>query len=189
MCDVIRRLLALLLLVCCGIVVTGGPASACPHIDTSPAALVKDATAVFTGTISETTQVGPGIHYTVAVDEVYKGDVDEQATLITPRDARACGEPNLEEGRPYVFFAASDGGDLRLGQSGAARATDARVAQVERLLGPGTSPTPPEPIEATFTMVADEPTTLARLAAPGVALVIVGLLGLLLVVGLSRRSS
>jgi hypothetical protein len=44
-------------------------------------------------------------------------------------------------------------------------------------------------VQATFTMVAGERTSLARLAAPGVALVIVGLLGLLLVASLGRRRS
>jgi hypothetical protein len=179
--------LAVVLLVCCGVVATGAPASACPRTDTSPASLSKNADAVFTGTVADRTRQGPGIRYTVHVQRVYKGDVGEQAQLSTPRSPRTCGEPDLQQGQDYVLFVTRDGDGFRIGQNGAAVATDAKVAKVERLLGKGTSPTPPEPVQATFTMVADEPTSLTRLAAPGVALVIVGLLGLLLVVAVGRR--
>ncbi|HEU5036190.1 MAG TPA: hypothetical protein VFT70_04250 [Nocardioides sp.] len=181
----LTRLLAVLALACCALVATGAPASACPQVDRSPAALAKNADAVFTGTVADRTRQGPGIHYAVDVQQVYKGHVEEQAELSTPRNPRACGEPDLEQGQDYVFFVSGD----RIAQHGAAPATGARVAKVERLLGPGTSPTPPEKVEATLTLVAGEPTSLSRLAAPGVALVIVGLLGLLLVAGLGRRRS
>ena len=183
--DVLTRLMAVLAFVCCALVATGAPASACPKVDSSPAALAKNADAVFTGTVSDRTRQGPGVHYAVDVQQVYKGDVEEQAELTTPRNPRACGEPDLEPGRDYVFFVTGD----RIDQHGAAPATDARVARVERLLGPGTSPTPPEKVEAELTLVAGEPTSLSRLAAPGVALVIVGLLGLLLVASLGRRKA
>jgi hypothetical protein len=185
----LSQLLALLLLVACGVVATGAPASAAcgqsaPALDQQ----AKRAGAVFTGTVSDRHRRGSQVVYTVGVDRIYKGDVGEEAAVTTPRKARRCGLPALEVGNPYVFFATADGDRLGItSDGGTAPATDARVARVERLLGAGTSPTPPEPVEATFTMVAGETTTLARLAAPGVALVIVGLLGLLLVAGLARR--
>src|SRR3954468_9163735 len=189
MAVVIPRLLAVLLLVCGGVLALGAPASACPRVDSSPASLVRNADAVFTGTVADRTRRGPGIHYSVDVQKVYKGGVGERARLSTPRSARACGEPDLQVGRDYVFFASGHGTEPRIGTHGAAPVPDARVQRVERLLGAGTSPAQPEPVQATFTMVAGERTSLARLAAPGGAMVIVGLLGLLLVASLGRRRS
>ena len=62
------------------------------------------------------------------------------------------------------------------------------VDKVVRLLGEGRDPVPPVPESAEFTPVeTGEPTTLARAAAPGLALVLIGLLGLVVVRGLGRR--
>lgn len=185
----IRRLLAVLLLVGCGVVATGAPASACPQQPAlTPAQQVERADAVFTGTVADRTRQGPGVHYTVQVERTYKGDVGEEAMVMTPHSPRACGLPDLAAGSDYVFFATDNGGDLTISSSGGtAPATDARVARVESLLGAGTSPTPPVPEEATFTLVGGERTSRTRLAAPGAALVLVGLLGLVLVASLGRR--
>ncbi len=106
--------------------------------------------------------------------------------MTTPAAARACGLPDLRVGADYVFF--TTGADLETtSTAGTARATGTLVARVERLLGEGRSATPAEPTEATFTRVAGARTSFERVAAPGAALVIVGLLGLLLVAGLGRR--
>lgn len=184
----LRKLLALLLLVACGVVVTAGPAAACPASGASFPQQVKRADAVFTGTVSDRARRGPGIHYTVEVQRSYKGDVDAETTVMTASSPRACGRPDLRDGHDYVFLVTEDGGDLTIAaNSGTASATDGRVARVERLLGQGTSPTAAEPEQATFTRVGDPRTSATRVAAPGVALAIVGLLGLLLVVGLGRR--
>jgi hypothetical protein len=181
--DVIPRLLAVLLLVCGVVVATGAAASACPQVDSSPASLSKNADAVFTGTVSERTRQGPGIHYAVEVHQIYKGDVDEQASLTTPRSPRACGEPGLRQGEDYVFFVTGD----RIDTHGAAPATDRLVGRIERLLGDGRPATPPETARATFTVVSGETTSLQRVAAPGVALVLVGVLGLLFAAAVGRR--
>lgn len=88
----------------------------------------------------------------------------------------------LREGETYLLFLArgGDGWGVRP-CSGSGPATSSLVDRVERVLGGGKA-AKPEPVTAQRTVVEeDEPTTLVRLAAPGGALVLVGLLGLILV--------
>ena len=80
----------------------------------------------------------------------------------------------------------SPGGRLSADQcGGTARATDRLTDQVVELAGEGTplgATAPAEQETAEFSKVADaEPETLTRMAAPGLALVLLGLLGLFVV--------
>ena len=162
--------------------------TACEHPDATVEQQTMRADAVFTGTVASREQSRSKVTYAVDVDLVNKGDLGEEATVVTPRLDRACGLPDLQKGSEYLWFATTDGDRLATtADSGTAPATASRVQQVEDLLGTGTSPTPPEPVEETFTPVAGERASVTRLAAPGVALVLVGLLGLVLVAALGRR--
>lgn len=186
----LRLLLAALLLAGGTVLVLEpAPALACP----APGRLSLEqqtmrADAVFIGTVAARSRTAREVTFEVEVHRIYKGEVDAQATVTTPAPARACGVPGLKAGSDYVFFGSLDGDRFTTGApEGTAAASDTLVRRVERLLGEGRSATPPEPVEATFTVIADAPPSLERVAAPGVALVIVGLLGLLLVAGLGRR--
>jgi hypothetical protein len=132
--------------------------------------------------------------YDVKVDRVYKGDVSSTTvTVKSNADPTKCGLIGMTAGTRYLFFVrANDEGALladRCGGTGQARST--KTQKVIAILGPGSTPVPPTPDDATFTRVADsDPPALSRLAAPGAALVLVGLLGLMVfgALGRSRRT-
>jgi hypothetical protein len=191
------RLLATLVLAGIGVVLGQLPAHACSCVSATTQSQTKDAHDVFTGTVTAVMsaqktdgQRGAVMTYDVEVDRVYKGDVSTSEVQVTSEGGSgACGLGQLAADKRYVFFAKSDGTDLSADScGGTARASDELVTKVERLLGGGRGPVPTAPEKAVFTAVADaEPETLTRLAAPGVALVLAGLLGLFVVRRLGAR--
>jgi hypothetical protein len=103
-----------------------------------------------------------------------------------------CDLRGLRVDRSYVFFVTEEGAELRADRcGGTALADDKYVGQVEDVLGAGTpigAAPPADNPPPEFTRVADaEPETLTRMAAPGIALVLVGLLGLVVVRRATRR--
>jgi hypothetical protein len=188
-----RRLLTALLLACSAVVVLGAPSqAACPANRVSLKQHTIDADDVFTGVVGERTVAGTTATYTVDVQRVYQGELaGEQVAVSSDTRPRACGLPTLKTGSTYLFFTTEAGSDLMTDRrSGTALASTAYVARVEALLGAGSPAAPPAtaaPDKATFTTVADAPAKVQRLAAPGAALVIVGVLGLVFVAWRGRR--
>jgi hypothetical protein len=158
---------------------------------------VEDADGVFSGTVSMAS--GPTtsgkrqiMSYDVKVDRVYKGDITSpRVTVKSDASEAACGLTGMTADTRYLFFvrvSEVDAADLFANScGGTGQAKSARTQKVVALLGPGSTPIPPTPEEATFTPVADaEPYTLTQLAAPGAAMVLVGLLGLMVFGALGR---
>lgn len=176
-----------------------GTASAAVCTQQSVPAYTRNARAVFTGAVTSSDGEprtdgirGQVFTQAVTVERVYKGSVaSDEVTVQTDKAAKQCTMGRLVTGATYVFFASGDGDPwVVAGGSGTAVSSPELVVEVEGLLGSGRSPVAPEKESATFSEVdVSDPTAISRLAAPGAALVIIGLLGLLVVGRLGRRSS
>lgn len=154
---------------------------------------VQRADAVFTGTVTsvqrppdENSRV---IMILVDADRSWKADVPAKVELSTPASSDACGVDNLKADKDYLFFAQSDNAQLTIDSCGGTTAFTAELGNdVTKLLGEAKDPAaagepptdPPEPPAADREVIDDsEPVGFTRIAAPGGALIIVGVLGLL----------
>ena len=194
----LRRLLVLVVVALTTVIVSDASAhAACRCKDLTLPQQVNNAGAVFSGTL--TMASGPTtsgdrqtMSYDVKVDRVYKGDITSpRVTVKSDASEAACGLTGMTADTRYLFFvrvSEADAADLFANScGGTGPAKSARTQKIVALLGPGSTPIPPTPEEATFTPVAGaEPATLTRLAAPGAAMVVVGLLGLMVFGALGR---
>jgi hypothetical protein len=190
---VLPRLFSALVLTCVGIVLAQVPSQAvCRCVQQNDVQTdIKRADAVFSGVVVESSGTTRGSKsdfatYEIEADTVYKGNVRTSTVDVRSKNDD-CSLGELKSDKPYVFFVTEQSSELRADRCGGTAASSGKlVRQVEQVLGDGSTlggtNKPDEPVEVEFTKVADaDPDSLTRIAAPGAALVLVGLLGLLVV--------
>ncbi len=183
------RLLSALALACAGSVLTGLPAQACTCGPTgSVASHARQADVVFSGVLREQVRERKRDTFTFDVERIYRGRIAETPVEVTSSATNTCGLGRLKADRDYVVFATGTDQRLRAEQCvGTGRATPAYVADVEDVLGAGNRI--PQPggeenggaVDPVYTRVeGGTPPEFTRIAAPGGAMVLLGLLGLVL---------
>jgi len=185
------RLAAAMLLACLGLVLlVEAPAFACTCKQAGLEQQAKQADAIFIGTIDSVATEGNDHTYSITASRAYLGTPERLTQVESLGSTASCGLGNLDAGTTYVFFAngTSSPYDADGCPGGTSTANPTRITKIEEILGEGTSVDPPPPPEATLDRVEESaPPGFARMAAPGGAAAIIGLLGLVVVRRLARR--
>lgn len=161
------------------------PAYACSCAAQTMKQQIDRADVVFVGEVVGSTVVDQTMTYDVLAERVFKGELESAQTQVSTSSSTAsCGLGEIADGERYLFL--TQAGQTNLCSGSAPASTDA-LERVQRQLGVGTRVEPPAPEAATRTKVEDsDPQQFTRLAAPGAALVLLGLLGLAVVRRMGR---
>lgn len=136
------------------VLVTAGPSFACSCANAGTQEYVDGATAVFTGTVTDTEpppkrpvmSSGDPVTYTFDVDRWFKGGDADPVPVLSAVSGASCGLEGVRVGRRYVVFAAEskrDGGDLWASLCGGTAPWSAVLeADVVAATGPGVESPP-----------------------------------------------
>jgi len=187
------RICAALLLACLGLVLTTtAPASAeCTCKQGTLEQQVERADAIFIGSVDEVGEEGTTFTYDITASRAYEGDPERSTQVVSVGGRNACGLGALDVDPTvaYVFFATGTAAPYDADSCGGTTVSNpTKIGKIEAILGSGTAVEPPPPPEAVLTRVEESaPAGLARSAAPGAAVALIGLLGLVVVRRLARR--
>jgi hypothetical protein len=182
------------------LVAAAGPATAAPAAPSHKCKQhtlnqeTKKANVVFRGAVDKVGHAhGKGTQrtrvYRVTADRVYQGSLVTDKVRVTAEVGVKCPPPKLSENKRYIFFVIEDGSRL-VSTSATARATHHLTDKVVAKLGNGAQPHSTPPAKPAFSKVANAaPPRLSRLLAPGAAVVVLSLLGLVVIGRLGRRTT
>lgn len=183
---------AVALLLVTALVTLGGsllgaaPAFACSCKTLDLTKLTKQADNVYVGVVTGTSTTDAGTQYQVLAQRLFKGELPSARVTVTNSASGSCALGQLEEGERWLFL--TDADNVTGVCAGSRQLRAQALAKVQKELGVGERLPAPDPEKAVLTRVdSDDSQDFVRLAAPGGAAVLLGLLGLAVVGRINRR--
>lgn len=191
-----RRLMVLLLLALGWVAISPVAAYACETPAPPRTKQLRQAAAVFTGTVSQVAadpgDAGMTTLYVVRVDQVYKGKaVNSEVTVSSPTTREKCGLSGVTEGKRYLFVAGSvTKGKFQARSFQGTQTLSPEVrTDLSKVLGSGAAPADQQSVDdrddktvTTERVDSSAPPSAVKAIAPGLLLALLG--GLVL--GLAR---
>lgn len=170
-----------------GVLIGAAPAQACSCESADLRKLTKSADIVHVGVVqSSSTSEAGSEQFQVLAQRLFKGELDSARVTVTNPVGGACALGPIGKGERWLFLTGPDHTTTLC--DGTRRLRQRDLERVQKILGVGERLPAPDPEKAVLTPVeTDPPEEFTRLAAPGAAAVLLGLLGLVVVGRLNRR--
>lgn len=185
----IALLLAAAVAALSALVLVAAPAQACSCESAGLKKLTTEADLVYTGVLERASTVESDEErdqFLVRAQRVFKGELPSARFVVSNQLGGSCGFGPVEEGSRWLFLTNTDNTTTLC--SGTRPLASRDLARVQELLGVGQRVPAPDPQAAVRMKVEEEePEGFLRLAAPGAAAVLLGLLGLAVVGRLNRN--
>lgn len=180
-------LLVTALVATAGVLLGAAPAQACSCDSANLRKLTKSAEIVYVGVVQSTSTSAEGNEQVqVLAQRLFKGRLDSARVNVTNPAGASCSLGEVEQGSRWLFLTGPDHTTTLCDGTRPLRQRD--LERVQQLLGVGERLPAPDPEKAVLTpLEQEEPEEFTRLAAPGAAAVLLGLLGLAVVGRLNRR--